>query len=159
MDKKATVRKKQKIPLRVTKGALIPADKFAEDDLRSKKYNIGDIVFGVITKPRNPKFNRLVHKIGVLCKQNIEGFESIETHAVIKRLQIESRVACDQIGIEVPGYLGLVYQWIPRSLSFESMDEAEFYEAAKGICNHISQRYWPSLSADEIENMAELMVD
>lgn len=150
---------KEKIPFRVIKGALVPADRFAEKAFTDRKYNNGDILFGVITKPRNPKFNRLVHKIGVLCKENIEGFEHMETHAVIKRLQIESRVACDQIGIRVPGYLGLVYQWIPRSLSFQTMDEAEFHEAAKGICYHISKRYWPTLTALEIENMAEAMID
>ncbi len=150
--------RKERIPLRVIKGGLVPADKYAESTLRNKKYQIGDIVFGVITKPRNPKFNRLVHKLGILCAENIEAFNGMEAHTVIKRLQIEGRIACDEIGIMIPGF-GMASQFVPRSLSFDSMDEAEFHEAAKAICRHIADRYWPDLTPERIRNMAECMVD
>jgi len=111
-----------------------------------------------LTKPRNPKFNRLVHQLGRLCAANIEAFAGLDAHRIIKRLQIEGKVACDEIGINVPGY-GMVIQFIPRSLSFESMDEGEFNAAARGISRTIAERYWPSLTEDQILSMAELMVE
>lgn len=119
---------------------------------------MGDLLSADLTKPRNPKFNRLVHQLGRLCAVNIEAFAGLDAHRIIKRLQIEGKVACDEIGINVPGY-GMVIQFIPRSLSFESMDESEFNAAARGISRTISERYWPSMTEDQILSMAELMID
>ena len=150
--------KKEKVFLRVIKGGLVPADSFASSQLRKKKFKEGDVVGAVITKLRNPKFNRLVHRIGQLCAQNIEAFTGIDAHVVIKRLQIEGRIACDEIGVLVPGY-GMLIQFIPRSMSFESMDEAEYHDAAKQICRLIAERYWKGLEPDQIEQMAGAMVD
>ena len=56
-----------------------------------------------------------------------------------------------------PGY-GMVIQFIPRSLSFEVMDEDEFNAAARGICRTIAERYWPTLSPEAIDEMAESFV-
>ena len=52
----------------------------------------------------------------------------------------------------------MAIQFIPRSLSFESLDEAEFKQAAIGICRTISDRYWPDLSPEKIQEMAEIIV-
>ena len=91
---------------------------------------MNDLVLADITKPRNPKFNKLVHQLGQLVVQNIDAFSCLDAHKAIKRLQIEGRIACDEIGVMVANF-GMVIQFIPRSLSFESMDEAEYQEAAK----------------------------
>lgn len=177
--------KKEKIHLRVTRGALVPADSFAERLLREKKYKINDVVGAVITRLRNPRFNRLVHKIGVLCAENIDDFNGMDAHAVIKRLQLEGNIYCDEIGIKTPVFSnesvsettkvflvkasellgfkftddGLLIVRTPRSLSFESLDEAEFSDAAKQICRLISANYWPSLDPEKIEEMAQVMID
>jgi hypothetical protein len=149
---------RDRIYFRVAKGALVPADPYAASRLRERGYNIGDLLAATLTKPRNPKFNRLVHRIGQLVVANIEVFSGMDAHKAIKRLQIEGKIACDEIGVYVKGY-GMVIQFIPRSLSFESLDEGEFKEAARGICRTIADRYWPSLSAEQIEQMAEAMIE
>lgn len=150
--------KRERIYLRVAKGALVPADPCAESKLRERNYRIGDLLVADLKKPRNPKFNRLVHQLGQLVVANIEAFSGLDAHTAIKRLQIEGKVACDEIGIHVPGY-GMLIQFIPRSLSFESMDEGEFNQAAKGICRTIAERYWPTLTPEQIEDMAGCMVE
>jgi len=152
------VQKKEKIHLKIVKGGLVPADQYAESLLRNKNFKIGDVVGAEIKKLRNVKFNRLVHRIGQLCAANIDEFTGIDPHRVIKRLQIEGRIACDEIGVLVPGF-GMVIQLIPRSMSFESMDEAEYHDSAKKICRLIAERYWQGLDADQIEEMAGAMVD
>lgn len=149
--------KRERIYLRVVKGALVPADNYAASKLRERGYRAGDLLAAELKKPRNPKFNRLVHRIGQLVVSNIEAFAGLDAHTAIKRLQIEGKVACDEIGIQVANY-GTVIQLIPRSLSFETMDEGEYHEAARGICRTIAERYWPGLTEDQIAEMAESMV-
>lgn len=174
--------KKEKIHLVVVQGGFQPADAYAQKLLRSKRLKKGDIVGVVITKLRNPKFNRLVHKIGVLCKENIEDFSGMDAHAVIKRLQIEGNIYCDELAIKpysikiIDSILnavkpildlfglvltdkGMLIVRMPRSLSFDSMDEADFHDAAKQICRLIAERYWPDMTADQIEEMSSLMID
>lgn len=151
-------RKPESVYLRVIQGGLIPADGYAQSQLRSKKFKIGDVIKVDIRKLRNQKFNRLVHWIGQLCAANIEAFSGLDAHTCIKRLQIEGRIACDEIGIMVKGY-GMVIQFIPRSMSFESMDEAEYHDCAKQICRLIAERYWKGLEPEQIAEMAESMVE
>lgn len=148
---------RQRIYFRVQKGALVPADACAAEQLRERGYKLGDILSCDLRKLRSQKFNRLVHRIGQLVVANIESFDGLDAHKAIKRLQLEGKVACEEIGILVPGF-GQMIHLVPRSLSFESMDEAEYREAARGICRHISARYWPSMTPEQIEQMADMMV-
>lgn len=150
--------KREPVYFTIIKGGLVPTDKCAADQLRAKNFKIGDIVKADIRKLRNQKFNRLVHRIGQLVAANIEAFSGLDAHTCIKRLQIEGRIACDEIGVLVQGY-GMVIQFIPRSMSFETMDEDEYHDCAKKICRLIADRYWLGLDAEQIEEMAGAMID
>jgi hypothetical protein len=149
--------KREKIYFRVAKGMLIPADNYASSVLRDRGFHIGDLVAADLTKPRNPKFNNLVHQLGVLVTENIDAFHGMDAHKAIKRLQIEGGVACDEVGVVIKGF-GMVTQRIPRSISFANMDEGEYQQAARGISRTIAENYWPSCSAEEIEHMASAMI-
>lgn len=181
--------KRERIYFRVSKGALVPADNYAASVLRQRGYHLGDLVAADVVKPRNPKFNRLVHKLGQLVVANIEAFRGMDAHAAIKRLQVEGNIACEEIGISMPRAWdtfaaaimrlpgmdaiapalrvvrsmlpekAVVTMFSPRSLSFESMDEGEYKQAARGISRTISERYWPDLDPERIENMADCMVE
>lgn len=157
-DKKKPKSKPERFPLRIVKGAFLPADQTTLKRLRDKKFSTGDIVFVEFRKPRNPKFHRLAHALGRLICENIAAFEDLDPHKVLKRLQIEARVGCEEMAIYVPG-VGMCLHLTPKSLSFESMDEGEFHEVMQGFCRHISKVYWPSLSAEQIESMAACMVE
>lgn len=186
--------KREKIYFRVQRlpsgvGALVPADPCAASKLRERSYRTGDLLAADLTKPRNPKFNRLVHRIGQLVVANIGAFSGLDAHAAIKRLQWEGNVACDEVGVSmrsaweqisaailsIPGMSviesalkvvgsmlpdrALISMRQPRSLSYQSMDEGEYHEAARGICRTIAERYWPTLTPEAIEEMAEMMVE
>lgn len=150
--------KRDRIYFRVDNGSLVPADPYAASLLRDRGYHVGDLLAAELTKPRNPKFNRLVHRIGQLVVANIESFSGLDAHKAIKRLQLESGACCDEIAILLDGY-GMVVQRAPRSLSFESIDEAEYHAAAKTICRHIAAKYWTGISPEQIEEMAEIFVE
>ena len=148
--------KPEKLPFIVDKGKLMPADGYTVTRLRERGYKMGDKLMAVLTKPRNPKFNGLAHNMGRMVQQNIEGFENLTPHQCLKRLQIESGVACDLISALIPD-MGMVPFRVPRSFSYESMDEGEYSEAIKGISRYIVTQYWPSLTPEEVERMAETM--
>ena len=151
-------RKPEKLMLRVAKGALVPADGYTASRLRERGYHTGDVVGAIISKLRNPKFNRLIHRIGQLCVANIDDFGAMDAHQCLKRLQLESGVACDETAIRVPG-LGMVLHRTPQSLSFESLDEGDFHDAARGLCRWIAAEYWPTLTPEAIEEMAASFVE
>ena len=119
--------KPSRVMLRVVKGALQPADSFAAQELRRRGYRIGDIVAGEIKKPRNPGFHRLAHALGSVVADNIEAFSGMDAHAVLKRLQIEANIGCDEIALNFPGIGPCTYR-VPQSLSYESLDEGQFRE-------------------------------
>lgn len=151
-------RRKEKLALRIIKGGLVPADAYTQKRLREKGYKVNDVVFAVITKPRNPRFNGLVHKFGEIVADNIDDFENYDPHKVLKRIQTEALIGCEENVFRVPG-VGLITQYVPRSLSFESMDEGEFHEIFKAMCNHIAKHYWTSLSSEQIAEMIQVMVE
>lgn len=143
--------------MRVIQGGLAPADAYTNAMLRERKYSTGDIVAITINKCRHPGFHRLAHRIGGLCAANIDAFSGMDAHQVLKRLQIEADIGCEHIMLKIPG-LGAVEQRIPQSLSFDSMDEGEFREIVRAFCRHISMHYWPSLEAEQIEEMAQSFI-
>jgi hypothetical protein len=158
MGSVAKKRKPERFPMRVQKGCFVPADRSTQERLRERGFKAGDLVFMEIRKPRNPRFHRLAHALGQLCAENIEAFDGMEAHRVLKRLQIEAGVGCDNMGIIIPG-IGKCLHVLPRSLSFESMSEDEFYEVVRGFCRHIAANYWPTLTSEQVEEMAGVMIN
>ena len=148
--------KPEKLMFKVVRGGFQPADAYTTRKLRDRKYSMGDIVAGTISKPRNPKFWRLAHGLGALVAENIESFSGMDAHRVLKRLQREALIACDEFAFMVPG-CGMVTQYTPRSLSFESMSEEEFSSVYETMCKWIVQNYWPSENTERLTEMALLM--
>lgn len=146
----------ERFVMRVAKGALQPADNYTCGRLREKGYRTGDIVTVEIRKARCPGHNRKVHKFGRLVAENIEAFEGMQAHAVLKRLQWLANVACEEMVVDVPGVGAMVVR-IPDSFAFDNMDQGEFEEAYRGLCEYVIKHYWPGLEVWQIEEMAELM--
>ena len=143
--------------LRFERGAIVPADAASARIIRERDYRVGDVVSAELRKPRNPKFHRLVHALGQALIENTDDFAHYtDSHAVLKRLQVEANVGCDVMLIHAPGY-GMLEHRTPQSLSFENMDEAEFQRVYAGFCQYVIKRYWPDMDADAIERMAELV--
>lgn len=158
MKAPALKRSRDAILLRVEKGALVPMDEFTRRLLRSKGYAVGDVLAAELRKPRNPGFHRLAHQFGALVAENIEAFAGLSSHSVLKRLQIEGNVGCDEIALNFPGVGPCTYR-VPRSLSFASMDDGEFKQVIRAMCAHVSRTYWPACTPEQIESMASAFVD
>lgn len=150
--------RRERLMMRVVKGAIIPADTYTETRLRERGYRVGDLLTVELHKPRNPGFWRLAHRIGTLCSKNIEAFHGMDAHAVLKKLQLDGNIECDETRTEVPG-LGMLIHRAPRSLSFEAMDQSHFFEVAKAFCRHIAATYWPDLTAEAVQEMADSFIE
>lgn len=148
--------KQARYMLRVEKGRLVPADGFTARRLRERGYRVGDLLSASLSKPRNPGFHRLAHQFGALLADNLDEFEGMDAHAALKRLQWEANIGCEEMGVQVPG-VGYAMIRIPESLSFASMDEGRFREVYRAMTRWVAKRYWPSLTPEKIEEMAELM--
>ena len=129
---------------------LIPADRQTEAELNSwdKRVRAGEL-----RCPRNPKFHRLAHAIGSLAADNLDTFTGMDGHQVLKRLQLESGTACDEMAIKAGGHMFL--HRIPRSLSFSSMAQDEFRDVMYALCSYLVREYWPQTTVDEVVQMAE----
>jgi len=147
----------ERFMLRVQKGCLVPADEHTKARLREKGLHFGDVLAAELRKPRNPQFHRWAHAFGQMVADNIEAFEGVSAHAVLKRLQLESNTGCDEIPLILNG-MACAYR-VPKSLSFSSMDEGEFHEVVRGMTQHVSKTYWKDLSPEQIEEMVPFVLE
>lgn len=145
-----------RVLLLVQKGALVPADEASLERLKEKGFKIGDVLSAQLRKSRNPKFHRLAHAFGQVLAENLDSFSGLDAHACLKKIQWEADIGCDHMSMNVPN-VGTVTVRMPRSLGFGSMDEAEFADTYKKMCEYISKTYWHDKSPEEIAVMAELM--
>ena len=130
---------------------LVPADRHTEAEL--KTWPTAKVRAGELRCPRNPRFHRLAHAIGGLAADNLDEFEGMDGHAVLKRLQIESGIGCDEMAVML-GKRPTIYR-IPKSLSFSSMGEDEFKDVMRGLCDWLCKHYWPDTDVDEVLAMAQ----
>ena len=148
---------RERILLRVEKGALVPANNAARDALRARGFKTGDTLLADLTKPRNPNFHRFAHAIGWLVAENVDSFSGLNAHAALKRLQVESGLACEERLVDIQG-IGATRIITPRSLAFDKMDEGEFRQLIHGLCGFIVKKYWQDCSPEEIEKMAQAIM-
>jgi len=144
--------------MRVIKGGFEPADSYTRSKLRERNYHMGDLVTCTFKKLNNPKFNRLIHHIGILCQTHIEAFHGMDAHKILKRLQIEGNIHCEAIGVVIPG-IGIAEYRYPLSLDFETIDDGARHEIALAICRNIAQYYYTQLNEEQILEMASAMID
>lgn len=130
---------------------LIPADRQTEAELRT--WDRGNVRAGELRCPRNPRFHRLAHAIGQLASGNLDDFAGMDGHQVLKRLQLESGVGCDEMAIRAGSQMFM--HRIPKSLSFSSMGQDEFKRVMTGLCQWLVDHYWPDTDVEEVMQMAE----
>jgi hypothetical protein len=125
---------------------LAPLTQWDTRAMRDRGYKVGQTVRGRIERPRNPKFNGLAHALGALIADHCEGFEGMDGHDALKKVQAESGVCCEQSTVELDlTSLGIgkiqapVTQ--PQSIAFDSMPEEDFAKLVHGICQYLREKY------------------
>jgi len=138
-------------------GRLVPADSFAVDALHNLNLKRDQHIQIQIHQLRNRGTWKHVHNIAKLCIEHIEDFNNYHrSHDVLKRLQFEGNIACDEIAACIDGGLVPKIYRVPRSLSFDSMGDDEFEEVCSAMKKYICDRYWTDMTPEGIEEMALL---
>lgn len=153
---KRTKSKPERFMMRIKKGGIQPADRFTESALRRRNYRVGDLVSVEIKKPREGWYHRRAHVLGLLLSENLDAFAGMEPHSVLKRLQIEGNIGCDEMAIIFPGIGPCVYR-IPQSLSYENMDQGAFEIIYQQFCQYVVKTYWQGLTEFQMDEMVSVM--
>ncbi|WP_435102324.1 hypothetical protein [Arhodomonas sp. AD133] len=150
-------KRRERLLFRVTRdGMLAPADGITQGRCRERGYHVGDELLAELTKPRHLGQWRCAHRLADLVRANIDGFDRLNAHETIKRLQLDARVACDEVeAVTTDGEVVRVYA--PQSLSFANMDQAEWEEIYRALCRYVAETWWPELDEDQVAEMAEMM--
>lgn len=139
-------------------GVLVPLTKWDQCAMRDRKLGVGSEVRAVLTKPRNVAFHRLAHALGRMVAEQIEGFEGMDAHDALKRLQMECGAFCDEVTMHIDlGELGkhAVPVKQPRSIAFDELDESEFSQLVETIYRHIAATYWKGMTTEAVAEMVE----
>ncbi|MDG9972944.1 hypothetical protein [Stenotrophomonas sp. GD04032] len=164
-------------------GALVPAHEVDQRLMRERKFKVGREVRAELKQPREGWQHRLVHKIGQLMVDNVEGWEQLGAHDAVKRLQLDADVCCETVEMDATPVIAAVLdaceallgagarrvlagvlpeiRTIPvkraESLSFDEMEQARFQELFDGLTEYIGNHYTHVMLDDvraEFWNMA-----
>ncbi|EMT5435608.1 hypothetical protein WMR10_001148 [Stenotrophomonas maltophilia] len=135
--------------------------------LRDRKFRVGRETRGELKQPREESQHRLIHKIGHLMVDIVEGGEQLGAHDAVKRLQLDADVCCEIVEMDATPVIAAVLdaceaplgagarkvpadalpeiRTIPvkraESLSFGEMEQARFQELFDGLTEYIGRRY------------------
>lgn len=121
-------------------GHLAPADDRAEKAL--KRMKVGEPVELEITRKRNNQHHRKFMKLIEIVWENQEYFESKES------LLLSMKVALGYFDTSMDPKFGPVP--IPRSISFDKMDQGEFEEFYERCLDFIAEKIIPGLGKREL---------
>jgi len=121
-------------------GAFVPAHPIDKRLAKERRFKVGETYRMEIKQARALWQHRLIHKIGQLVVDNVEGWEQMTSHDAIKRLQRESGVCCEELEIDVPG-VGRLMVKQAESLAFDEMEQDRFEVLFDGITEYIGLTY------------------
>ena len=136
----------------VKKGVLEPFNDSTVEFMRSAHFRLGDVVSCEITMSRSPHFLRSMHKMARLLIEQTDTFHGKREHDVIKQLQSESKVGCDVYRGELKDNADVFLLYVPKSLSFDNMDEAEFRAIVDPLIDYVAETYWPNFDLSLLDD-------
>ncbi len=112
----------------------------------------GKQVMGEFKPSRNPRFHRMFFALLKLLVDNTEKFETVD------QALLAIKIACHEVDTQIDVATGNLC-YIPRSISFESMDEARFRRLFDRALYVITERWLIGTKADDLRNEVFAIVD
>lgn len=148
-------------------GAFVPSHPIDQRLAKERGYRVGREYRGLFQQARAGWQHRLIHKIGQMMVDNVEGWEQLGSHDAVKRLQMEADVCCETVEINASPVITAVLdaaeamlgkgaravlagvlpeiQTVPvkqaESLAFDEMEQDRFEVLFDGITEHIGKAY------------------
>lgn len=121
-------------------GAFVPSHPIDQRLAKERGYRVGHEYRAEIKQARAAWQHRLIHKIGQLMVDNVEGWEQLKSHDAVKRLQRESGICCEELEVDIPS-VGRLMVKQAESLAFDDMEQDRFEQLFDGITEHIGKEY------------------
>jgi len=136
--------------------ALVAEDGIQRAAMKERGFKRGQRVACDVFPERCYSQWKQAHKLGTLLVLNVEGFENLDAHKALKKVQQEGDIECEHVTIDVPGF-GPLRASTPRSLAFDEMGQDDFDRVFLAMCRFIGERYFNGLDESAILEMIELM--
>lgn len=120
--------------------AIVAAHPIDRRLMKERGWKAGDEVRVEVKQARVVWQHRLIHKIGQIMVDNVEGWEQLNSHDAVKRLQRESGTCCEEIEVDIP-HVGRLMVKQAESLAFDEMEQDRFEQLFDGITEHIGKHY------------------
>lgn len=124
----------------VEHGCFVPTHPIDQRLAKERGFRKGREYRAEIKQARVEWQHRLIHKIGQLVVDNVEGWDNLRSHDAIKRLQRESGTCCEELEIDVPG-VGRLMVKQAESLAFDEMQQDRFEQLFEGITQYIGEKF------------------
>jgi hypothetical protein len=139
-------------------GRFAPADMPSRRLCKDRGMKVGHEFVAYLYAPRDPEQWAKAHQLATYLLENLEEFHGLDSHAVLKKLQLDSGHGCELQEIDL-GALGKHCIKVPKTLAFGWMDDTEWTAIYRGMCNYIVTRGWlGEIDADAVVAMQKLML-
>lgn len=134
--------------------AIVPYSPLDRRMLNEMKIGKDDVLVMDIFKERNRRFYGLWHKLAEFVAANVEEFNGLRQHDMLKKLQLDARVHCELADFVLEDGTVLRH-WVPKSLNFFDTDETQAQEIWHAICGYVAGTYFPDWTREQVEEAAE----
>ncbi|MCF4166372.1 DUF1367 family protein [Zavarzinia compransoris] len=131
-------------------GALRPADEDAEAIMRA--IAMGECVEITVQRKRNPRHHRKLFALLGIVVENTDGRWPNST-ALLEDLKMAIGLFEKRVSIKGPVY------YVPKSISFASMDQAEFSKVYSQMVDVIVARILPGVDRADLEREVMQMIE
>lgn len=138
--------------------ALVAEDGIQRAAMRERGFKRGQRVACDVHPERCYSQWKQTHKLGQLLILHVDGFEHMDAHKALKKIQQDGDIECEHEVFDL-GALGKVTRAVPRSLSFDEMGQDVYNRVFKAMCHYIGQTYFSDMDADAVVQMVDLMPD
>lgn len=112
----------------------------------------GEVVMVEVKRPRRLKHHRLFFALLSIVWENCDQ----ERYPTVEDLRAAITIAAGhRTRIELPGN---VVGFIPRSIAFHKMDQAEFSAFYDRVCDLIAKHFLPGVTSDQLRAEVEEMI-
>lgn len=137
-------------------GSFVPYDEASRLICRDRKFYSGIKLIAYLYQPHDLEQWHKAHGLGCALVEHVEGFERLNGHTALKKLQEDGNIACENETFDL-GSLGKVTRTRARSLAWDEMDGSEFEEVYGRMLDYVRRKYWPALDEAGMQSLQKLL--
>lgn len=141
---------------------LVPTTRWDRAMCADRRWKPGAELMADPVKARNVGLWRLAHRLGTFLVEHVEGFELLDAHRALKKLQTDSGIGVIEEEFDL-GELGKVRRRVAESLNFSDMEDTDFRrlwcgtDGRGGWIGWLRREKWGQLDPVKADNVERLI--